>query len=499
VASQIRFTTDARITAVVFCHNNFDLAIVVPILLGKCLNPNLKSLRSYPHPLRGKRNSANNVTADNQSAVLTMRGPSQERSPPFSKYHFVVAFVLAILVAIRASPSNLCDSSCLKASYSSSTLCDSLWKLQKLVRPSTVRHATDSSIHDDDANVPEQKQPIVRKKRNPFAKLFRRRSKQKKTAIISQYYPTSVTSLDHWKPSRSESALGHELSRRARATIPNFDERVAAVPWGGPGGSSWWSGDGSHLLHAYLKIMKWPRDLETNFPLKMCLKKCNAELAIAHTLEWREKYKPWCMSPSGIQENIKGFVYTRGYSPSLTGDKKGHALVWLRLSIHRGINPVQWVRAIMNSLERAVGDSLKRSNGKVGRFNCVVDAKGFTLSMLFAMVAVKRMIIMLQDHFPDRLGVVLLANLSKPAQIVLGLIKPLITKEVRDKILILPDDPEPRQAMLDAVVLPEYLPDYLGGMDTWRFDIREYYSSRNHHCTETETTEYLTSMPYHAN
>ena len=368
-----------------------------------------------------------------------------------------------------------------------------------------VQHGTtDSSINYDDkfAMASEQKQPPLRKKRNPFARLIRRFLKQKKTAIVLQNDPTTVSTLDpfYWKPSRSESALGQVLSRRVRATIPNFDKRVSAVPWGGPGGSTWWSGDstdGSHLVYAYLKIMKWPQDLRSNFPFKLCVQKCHAEFAIAHTLEWREKYKPWCMSPSGIQQNTNGFVYTRGYSPSSTGDNKGHALVWLRLSIHRGVDLVQWVRSILNSLERAVADSLKRSNGKVGRFNCIVDAKGVTMSMLFAMGAAKHMIVMLQDHFPDRLGVVLLANLSKSSQVVLGLIKPLISKEVRDKIRILPDDPESRQAMLDALVVPEFLPSHFGGIDEWSFNSKEYYSSRNHHCTETETTEYLTSMPYH--
>ena len=437
-----------------------------------------------------------------------MRGPSQQLTPSFSTVYLVIAFSLAILVAIRASPSRICDSSCSTTSYYFSTLYDPLWTLRKSIRPpataAVLQHATDPSIyHDSNTVASEQKLLPLRKIRNPFAKLVRRFSKQKKTATILDDHPTAVSTLDHyyWKPSHRESALGNQLSRRVQETIPNFDERVTAVPWGGPGGSRWWSGDGadngSHLVHAYLKIMKWPQDLQSNFPFKLCLQKCRAEFAIAHTLEWREKYKPWCMSPLGIQQNSNGFVYTRGYSPTLSGDNKGHTLVWLRISIHRGVDLVQWARSILNSLERAVADSLKRSKGKVGRFNCVVDAKGFNLSMLFAMGAVKHMIIMLQDHFPDRVGVVLLANLSKPAQFVLGLIQPLISKEVRDKIRILPDDLESRQAMLDALVVPEYLPDYLGGIDDWRFDSKEYYSSRKHHCTETETTEYLTSMPYH--
>ena len=430
-----------------------------------------------------------------------MRGPSQD-PPPSSNMNLVIAVVVVIISVIGAA-SNLCGPPCLsEACPLAPAYCQSLWKLQQLFQQPVPNISPTNDEQPNDEQPPPQKP----RKRNPLARLFRRRrSKLKKQAstTISQY-PNAFSPLDRSPLSRTEKDLVAKMARRAQDTIPSLDTRAAAVPWGGPGtgsGNHWWSDNGSSLLPRYLKIMDWPQDLMTKFPFKLCATAagCNAEFAIAHTLEWREKYKPWCMSPSGIKENTKGYVYTRGYSPSLTGDDSGHSLMWLRIPIHRADDPVQWVRAIMNALERAVADSLHRTNGKVGRFNCVVDGNGFTLGMMFGMGPVKRMVVMLQDHFSDRLGVVLLTNFSKPAQVMLSFVKPLLTKDVREKLIVLPDDSETRHAMLDALVGPEFLPYYLGGNDEWRFSTKEYYSSTKHHCTDAESTEYLETMPYHAN
>ncbi|KAL7506505.1 hypothetical protein ACHAXN_009897 [Cyclotella atomus] len=91
----------------------------------------------------------------------------------------------------------------------------------------------------------------------------------------------------------------------------SFQERVDSVPWGGVNSevTKWWprkkikkdrdydevssQSEGARLLAAYLKIMKWPKDLFVKFPFNLCPKGCDSEVSILHTLEWREKYMPW--------------------------------------------------------------------------------------------------------------------------------------------------------------------------------------------------------------
>jgi hypothetical protein len=203
------------------------------------------------------------------------------------------------------------------------------------------------------------------------------------------------------------------------------------------------------------------------------------------------------ISPGSIKENKDGFVYVRGYSPTpKKGDISGHAVVWIRAGIRKIGDPVFYFRCIIHSLDRAVADNLRRSHNHVGKFNVVFDAAHFHLSMIPPFGAIKRAVTMLQDHFPDRLGAIFLANLSRPAEVVVNLVKSIITKEVRDKIFVLPHDPAKRLAMLEPVVVPEFIPEYLGGNDTFRFDPTQYYPQK-HQWSDEEAKKYL-EIPYYS-
>eukprot|EP00804_Cyclotella_cryptica_P010951 CCRYP_016674-RC/>CCRYP_016674-RC protein AED:0.37 eAED:0.37 QI:0/0.5/0.4/1/0.5/0.4/5/0/582 len=166
-----------------------------------------------------------------------------------------------------------------------------------------------------------------------------------------------------------EKAIPPLNTTTTNTTIKSFSERVDSVPWGGvydQDFTRWWPrrddskvqamgggsnipkvstlSEGGRLLAAYLKIMKWPEDLHVKFPFKLCSKGCNSEIAVLHTLEWREKYLPWCMSPDSIQYNKNGFIYHRGHSrpgrqqrleAEHTKDmtyfnNAGHSMVWYR-------------------------------------------------------------------------------------------------------------------------------------------------------------------------
>jgi hypothetical protein len=424
--------------------------------------------------------------------------PSEEESPK-AHVSFKIALAIGLLAMLGASIS-VCGPSCALESCPSppSEYCQALWNLKRVILQQDRPAPSVKSESSLDKNKQEEEVPQKKRRKNPLAKLFKKRgrkkSKRKSTNSISQF--PSAFSPESSPLHRTNAALLSELIDHTKTTVPDFEKRAALVPWGGPGGAHWWSKGDSSALATYLKIMKWPSDLTAKFPFKLCPKGCRADFAAAHTLEWREKYKPWCMSPSGMKENTKGYVYTRGHSPSLKGDGTGHSLVWLRFPIHRYVDPVQWVRAVIHTLDRAVADSLQRTGGRIGRFNAIFDGQGFTLSHILGMGPIKKMVTMLQDHFPDRLGIVLFANFAKPAQMMVNLVKPIITKEVRDKLYLLPDEPEARKDMLDALVGDEFLPHYLGGNDEYRFDANEYY--RKDQCTEAETTEYIQTMPYHA-
>ena len=221
------------------------------------------------------------------------------------------------------------------------------------------------------------------------------------------------------------------------------------------------------------------------------------------------------MSPAAIQRNNMGFIYHRGHShagprrrleakrsnnmPSLA--TAGHSMVWYRPGLTTGQEPVLYIRAVIHTLEQAVADSLLRNHGEIGRFNLVLDCLGVSHKSISSLSDIKKLFTLLQDHFPDRLGVMLLANLSGMAQIIMKMVLPFVTEDVRAKIHIIPSGEEERRRMLLQFLDEENIPEWLGGKDGSTFDSNEYYYGKNgEKCilSEEEIRQYLVTMPYHA-
>jgi CRAL/TRIO domain len=307
-----------------------------------------------------------------------------------------------------------------------------------------------------------------------------------------------------------------EFSDQVLHTIPDLHTRAKFVGWGGS--QAWWTAhtkggdaideiDGGRLLWHYYKIMsrymKDPSHLadSIHFPFKLCGKHgCSAEQMIQHSLEWREKYQPWRVTAAMLKENESGWVYVRGFSPPADNSHNKHygrhAIIWLRPGKHRVKDNLTYFRCILNAADRAIGEALHDSHGRVGKYNVVIDGSNYDWSKLPDVRHVKQTITMLQDHYTNRLGMLFVTNLSRPAEFVMNLIKPIITKEVRDKIHILSHDPERRAAELASLIEPEFLPDWLGGPDTYQFDASHYYPKR-FYWSDKEGAEFMQTMPYH--
>ena len=342
-------------------------------------------------------------------------------------------------------------------------------------------------------------------------------------------FPTAFTP-EVLNLSTQQQRLVQELGSRVLDFVPDFEQRSSLVPWGGlppvaeATSFNWYAkkkvlGDksapldqinGGNLFSSYLRIMKWPNNLgETDFPFKLCKMKkkiegigCDTSVAIQHTLEFREKYKPWLVTPSIKRTNTNGHAYVRGFSPSYAeGEKGGHAIVWLRLARRVRTNHeddrIFYVRSMIREFDRAVAISLQRSNGLVGKFNAVVDGKDFTWGSMPSLSAVKTLVAILQDHFADRLGVIVLVNIGNICELLLNLFLPIITEEVRNKILMLPRDPKERLETLQAILGMKNIPVALGGDDDYSFNSDEYYTNAILGRDE-EGLEYLKTMPFHA-
>ncbi len=363
----------------------------------------------------------------------------------------------------------------------------------------------------------EKADPLISEQQHPQVK-------------ATEQFPTAFT-REIATLTLQEENLVRKMGSHIFDRISDFESRSLSVPWGGPLQSAeavsfdWYARkktsrglkapldqiDGGNLFSSYLRIMKWPTNFgHVDFPFKLCKEKkkidgkgCDTSNAIQHTLEFRERFKPWLITPSIKRQNSNGLVYIRGFSPSYSENEVGgHAIVWLRLA--KKVKAVDendrifFVRSMIREFDRAVAASLLRSNGRVGKFNAVVDGENFTWSTMPSLGAVKGLVTILQDHFADRLGIVLLVNVGSIGEMLLKLFIPLITEEVRNKLIILPNDPHDRLETLQAVLgAKSNIPKGLGGTDDYDFNVDEYYSNE-FVSRDEEALEYLSTMPYHA-
>lgn len=312
------------------------------------------------------------------------------------------------------------------------------------------------------------------------------------------------------------------LSKGTNLPGRSFIERVDSVPWGGNDSdyTKWWPRkdakdpnkmvEGGRLLAGYLKIMKY-RIIHVKFPHKLCEQGCDSEVSVLHTLEWREKYKPWCVTPKTIRYNKNGFIYRRGNSrpgprKRLEAEKQkdgaslstsGHSLLFYRPAVATVENPDLYGRVMLHAIDSAVEDSLLRNKGEIGRFNIIFDCKGFGSKNAPSLANVKLLFRYLQDHFPDRLGVLVVANLGGMAQMLMKMVLPFVTEDVRAKIHVIPNDEEGRREMLLQFIDEDKIPTWLGGKDDYEFDANEYYKNEKCVLSEDDVSNFLVDMPYH--
>jgi hypothetical protein len=245
--------------------------------------------------------------------------------------------------------------------------------------------------------------------------------------------------------------------------------------------------------------------LITNFPGSgICAQGCPADFAISNTLEFREKYQPWKMTPSAMKENELGWTYVRGYSPTRYHEDPqvgGASILWLTPGLFKMQDSEAYGRALLHSLDNCVADALFRSGGKIGKCNVVLDCNDVGFSKIPPIGPTKTLLKKMQDNYPHKLGVFVIANVSGASQMFLKLLLPLLPEVVRQKIHILPNDDKERLLMLEELVHTEFIPVRLGGTDRYTFDAETYYKSSQYGAeflSDEEGKKYHQTMPYYS-
>ena len=172
------------------------------------------------------------------------------------------------------------------------------------------------------------------------------------------------------------------------------------------------------------------------------------------------------------------------------------SIVWYRPGLHQTKSAITYTRLIINTLERAVVNSLLGSEGKVGKYYTFLDCEGFKLSSIPGFNDVKKTVRIMQDHMPDRLEKIYIFNLSTPARMFMNMITSLLSEDVRKKIITVPNNYDERLELLRTVMDNKYIPTKFGGEDDFVYNAHAYLGRAD--TSDENGEEYLKTMPYHA-
>ena len=223
-----------------------------------------------------------------------------------------------------------------------------------------------------------------------------------------------------------------------------------------------------------------------------------------------------------VKENQVGWIYHHGHSPQNSPSEVGPSIVWFRPGIHAYRDSEAYLReyrvpirrddcwrisyltdsflagTIVTALDFAVMDSLQRSQNQMGKYNLVLDAADFKVSLVPQFGEIKRLFRILSDHNPNRLGHIIVVNLTLTGHLFIKTALFLVPKDVQKKIHILSNENSSEGIeMLEMCIGSTFIPQWLGGKSRFQFRAETYYS-KSLRGSDEEGKRYLTTMPYHA-
>lgn len=265
-----------------------------------------------------------------------------------------------------------------------------------------------------------------------------------------------------------------EMDQRVRTAVPDIQHRH--VPLAGK--RPWYSRQ--LLLQHYTASMDtevtplhdshWATHVY--FPRSLCTRTpCAIETSILHSLQWREVYQPWRVTPSMIRENALGYVYANGHS------RNGHGLVFYRPGVvERYQDEVSYFRCIFHAIEAAIAET--------GTFIAIVDAGYFQWHKVPNLrYWVRQTIAMLKDHYPHRLGGIYVYNMSSLTELVMQLLRPLLPVRVRGLTHIVRSKTD--------LAATGILKQAMSEDDRFVFHAESYFEPHRFHWSDEEGRQYL--------
>lgn len=212
---------------------------------------------------------------------------------------------------------------------------------------------------------------------------------------------------------------------------------------------AWFCSDAS--ISRYLRARNWN--------VKKAVKMLKA------TLKWRLEYKPENIRWDDVASEAEtGKIYR-----SSCKDKLGRTVLVMRPSCQNTKSTKGQIKYLVYCMENAILNLGEDQEQMVW----LIDFHGFNVSHISLKVT-KETAHVLQEHYPERLGVAILYDAPKIFEPFWKLAKPFLEPKTAKKVnFVYTDDPNSKKMMEDMFDLSELEPSF-GGKGNTGFDIKEY-------------------------
>ncbi|THH09331.1 hypothetical protein EW145_g2088 [Phellinidium pouzarii] len=201
----------------------------------------------------------------------------------------------------------------------------------------------------------------------------------------------------------------------------------------------------------YMRAAKWKLD--------------DGKKRLQTTLEWRREYKPDLIPPDEVKiESETGKIILNGF------DKDGRPVIYMRPGLENTSQSPRQLRHLVWCLERAKDFQPPG----VESIAIVVDYKSTTLRTNPSISIARKVLHILQAHYPETLGRGLVVNMPMILAFFYKGIAPFMDPVTRDKIRFNPD--------LLELIPAEQLDANFGGQFEYEFEPESYWSQIVEHC-----------------
>ncbi|XAR48577.1 hypothetical protein NMG60_11031447 [Bertholletia excelsa] len=183
------------------------------------------------------------------------------------------------------------------------------------------------------------------------------------------------------------------------------------------------------------------------------------------TLKWRLEYKPEEIKWADVAHEAEtGKIYRSNHT-----DKLGRTILIMRPRCQNSKSVKSQIKYLVYCMENAILNLPENQEEMVW----LIDFDGFNLSNI-SVKSTRETARVLQEYYPERLGVAILYNPPKFFEPFWKVVKPFLEPKTANKVkFVYADDPNTHKIMEDLFDVDQ-LESAFGGKDTEGFDVNKY-------------------------